>query len=386
MKRALSSSVVAAMLAVIAMVAAASDATAQIFSSSDNVLAIDLDEVINSNSPDLEGAANALDQNSGSKYLNFGKEGTGLIMSTGLGSTNVVGLQLTTANDAPERDPLTFDLYGTNDPILSAPHSNGDLETYTLIASGSTGLDADPGREMLGSVVDFTNGQSFNSYKITFPTLRDAGAANSMQVADVQLFQGAGGTNPIFPSFSSAVPITDTPPGSVSSYPGGEAPELALDNDPTTKYLNFANTNSGLIVSRADGRPVMVNSLTFTTANDAPGRDPLQFELFATNDAVTSGDNSLGDGENWLSIATGSTGLEAFDSDPDGRFQTGATQPIANSEFYNAYRLVFTELRGGDGEGIMQVGDVIFGGIVPEPSALLLVCVGLAGLATRRRS
>lgn len=383
MKRSIHFPANAALTAAAAVFLLSGVASAQVFTSSDNVLGIDVDAVVDSGAPGPEGPENVLDQDSTTKYLNFGKGGTGLIISTGVGPTNVVGLQLTAANDAPERDPVTFDLYGTNDPILSGPHSSGDLETYTLIASGSTGLDADPGREMLGSVVDFTNGQSFDAYKLIFPTLRNPIGANSMQVADVQLFQGTGGTNPIFPSASSAVPVADI--GSASNYPGGENPSLALDGDPGTKYLNFANTNSGLIVSRADGEAVKVTSLTFTTANDAPGRDPLQFELYATHDPVSSPDNSLGDQENWLLVDAGSTGLEPFGTDPEGRFQTGASQPIASGEFYNAYRLVFTELRGGAGEPIMQVADVVFGGIVPEPSALLLCCFGVAALATRRR-
>ena len=78
-----------------------------------------------------------------SKYRNFGELDTGFIVtptfSGGSHSGTVVSaLRIWTGNDAPERDPLTFTLEGTNgDPLMGI---------YTLIASGSTGVDTDPGR------------------------------------------------------------------------------------------------------------------------------------------------------------------------------------------------------------------------------------------------
>ena len=59
------------------------------------------------NSPDGEQAANAIDNDSSTKYLNFdGKDNTpsGLTISTG--SSIVSGMALTSANDAPE--PVSY--------------------------------------------------------------------------------------------------------------------------------------------------------------------------------------------------------------------------------------------------------------------------------------
>jgi hypothetical protein len=363
---------------------------ASVFGSGDTALAIDLDDVVFSSIPgDGEAPGKATDQDSGTKYLNFGKEKTGLIVTPAAGSSIIQSLRLTSGNDEPPRDPLTYTLYGTNDPITSGNHSLGDQEAWSLISSGSTGLDTDPGRQAFGAIQDFANSAAFTSYKLVFPMVRDAGAANSMQVADVSLFTAAGGGgSQILATGDFAIAIGEQT-GSVSSYPGNEAPPNALDGDSGTKYLNFANRNSGLIVSRADGRPTVVTGLTFTTANDAPGRDPLVFDLYGTNDSVTSADNSLGDQENWSLVGSGSTGLEDFFDMGDGnerRGETGAAQPVANSTAYRAYRLVFPTLRGGEGEGIMQVADVLFDGtVVPEPTALGLLLLGLVGQGFRRK-
>lgn len=365
-----------------------------LFGPGDDIIAIDVDVVFPSSYPGAEAPINTTDQNVATKYLNFGAAGTGFIVTPSGGSSTVQSLQLTSGNDAPERDPATYDLYGTNDAICSGDNSGGDCESWTLISSGSAGLDVDPGRSMNGTVQDFVNGTAYSSYKMIFPTLRDAGTANSMQVTDVQLFTGSGGGGAgILGGFvpHTALAVTDNPAGGQSSYPDpNEAPDKAIDGDLGTKYLNFANTNSGFIVNRADGLPTIVESLTFTTGNDAPGRDPLKFDLYGTNDPVTSADNSLGDSENWtLIVADASTGLEDFFDMGDmneRRGETGAAQAVANSTAYAAHRIVFSELRGGAGEGIMQVGEVLFEGtVVPEPSSMLLALCGIVLCGVRRK-
>ena len=54
---------------------------------------------------------------------------------------------------------------------------------------------------------------------------------------------------------------------SASSYPAAEAPANILDGNPATKYLNRGGSGSGFIVTPA--APIMVQSFTITTANDA---------------------------------------------------------------------------------------------------------------------
>lgn len=362
----------------------------KLFDQNDNVLAIDSGAA--SFSPLAESSGNVVDQTispgptDSTKYLNFGKEQTGFIVTPAFGASTVQSLQLRAANDAPARDPLTYELYGTNDAISSGNNSLGDQESWSLISSGATGLDTDPGRHALGAIEDIVNAASYASYKMIFPTLRDTADsnANSMQIADVQLFTdlaGAGST--VLASGDPTLAVTHDAVKSLSSYPDGENPTLALDGDVNNKYLNRGGEDSGLILSRADNKPTVIESLTFTTGGDAPGRDPLSWDLYGTNDPITSLDNSRGLDENWTLVDSGVSGLE---EDP-GRNMTVGAQPVDGIEAYGAYRLVFTSLRGSPGERLMQVGDILIEGrIVPEPSSFVLLGVGaLAALTFSRR-
>ncbi len=126
----------------------------------------------------------AIDNNSGTKYLHFKgeTEPSGFQVTPAAGKTLVTGLSLTSANDAEPRDPATFEVYGSNESI-DGP--------YELIASGDivdfTG--ADPvGRFTKNSTpIIFENTAAYDHYQVMFPTVRDAGGANSMQIAEVEL-------------------------------------------------------------------------------------------------------------------------------------------------------------------------------------------------------
>jgi alpha-L-fucosidase 2 len=142
--------------------------------------------VTRAKAPAAEGPANVLDANTATKFLSFGEENSGFIVTPAGGASTVGALRITTANDAAARDPMTFELYGTNDPITSAPFSNGDAENWTLIASGATNLPTD--RLVAGPTIGFSNSTAYASYRLVFPTVRDAAAANSMQISGVQFF------------------------------------------------------------------------------------------------------------------------------------------------------------------------------------------------------
>jgi hypothetical protein len=124
-----------------------------------------------SNSPASERSPNAVDGNVGSKYLNFDKFNAGFTVQ--LSQAEVVqGMQFTTANDSPGRDPTSFTLYGSND---------GSTWT-TLTANQSISLSNS--RYAESSVYTLTNSTSFLYYRIIFPTIKD-NASNSMQIAEV---------------------------------------------------------------------------------------------------------------------------------------------------------------------------------------------------------
>src|SRR6185295_7451514 len=64
-----------------------------------------------------------IDGDVNTKYLNFGRRGGGFIVQPG--SSTVRSFLLTTANDASERDMTSYQLFGTNAPIVSADRGNG---------------------------------------------------------------------------------------------------------------------------------------------------------------------------------------------------------------------------------------------------------------------
>ncbi len=129
--------------------------------------------------PDL-----ATDDDIGTKFLHFKGElePTGFQVTPTAGPSIVTGLTLTTANDAVERDPVTFELSGSNEGI-DGP--------YELIASGDivdfAQADAWPRFTMNATPISFNNDVAYAHYQVLFPALRDAASANSMQIAEVEL-------------------------------------------------------------------------------------------------------------------------------------------------------------------------------------------------------
>jgi hypothetical protein len=122
------------------------------------------------------------------KYLNFGEQNSGIIITNSEGPVDVNFMRFRTANDTPARDPASWKLYGTNDPITSAPNSNSNgTEVWTLIAE-SDSLTLPTARHTLGDFIAVNSPTNYTSYRLVFPTVRDAAGANSMQIADIQFY------------------------------------------------------------------------------------------------------------------------------------------------------------------------------------------------------
>src|SRR5439155_16601595 len=82
------------------------------------------------NSPGSEGVANAID-NAPTKYLNFDKVNTGFTVTPRSGLSIVSGLTLTSANDAPDRDPADFVLSGSYDGSNFVNIASGTVPVFT---------------------------------------------------------------------------------------------------------------------------------------------------------------------------------------------------------------------------------------------------------------
>ena len=118
------------------------------------------------------------------KFLHFKGEvePTGLRVTPSVGPTVVTAISLTTANDAEPRDPVEYELSGSNDSI-DGP--------YTLIAAGPivdfAASTAWPRRTKNETPITFANTVSYKHYQIMFPVVREPGGANSMQIAEIEL-------------------------------------------------------------------------------------------------------------------------------------------------------------------------------------------------------
>jgi hypothetical protein len=133
--------------------------------------------------PMTEGVENAIN-NVQQKYLNFLDLGSGFTVTpalgSGVGGTIVTGLRLYTANDAEERDPASYLLEGS---------TTGAAGPFATISQGAlalpTGRNDLPGNPPIDLTFDFqelffANTSAYTTYRLTFPTLRNAAAANSM--------------------------------------------------------------------------------------------------------------------------------------------------------------------------------------------------------------
>jgi len=124
-------------------------------------------------SPDGEDVTKAIDGLSSTKYLNFKKLNTGFTVTPSTGPSIISAISITTADDYPERDPVSWQIYG----------SNNDVD-YEEIASGSVKSTKE---RFHTETMAFYNSKSYTSYKIVFPSVADPTLANSMQVAEVSL-------------------------------------------------------------------------------------------------------------------------------------------------------------------------------------------------------
>jgi hypothetical protein len=351
---------------------------AHIFTPGDPILAIDPDPGPPASSPVGEEVDKVIDGLTTTKYLNFGREGAGFIVTPGAPSV-VKSFVLTTGNDAPERDPVTYQLFGTNSPITSAPFSTGAAEPWTLISSGGTNLGTDPGRTVVAPPVDVGgNTTSYSSYKMIFPTVRDHANANSMQVTEAQLFTAtAGAGSPILAPGNPTVALDL--PGIESRYPTGQEPARAIDGDlsATSKYLNFGRQNSGFIITPSTGATI-ARSFRITTANDVPTRDPTSYEIWGHNGPITATDNGTGLEDSWTLIASGPLTL------PAGRNTTSDLIVFANSTAYTSYKIDFPT-NAGSGTAT-QFAEFDLQDTVPEPAGLALIAASALIVLRRRGS
>ncbi|RYD36544.1 MAG: hypothetical protein EOP86_05705 [Verrucomicrobiaceae bacterium] len=163
------------------------------------------------NWPAGEAPAFGVDGTPGTKYLNFAKLNTGLVFTPSTAGTVVTGINFTTANDAVDRDPASYILFGSNSAVVSdVAGSTLDVSaSFTEISAGTLALPAE--RLTVGGAVTFANTTAYNTYLLVFPTVKNEVGANSMQIGDaiLQASGGIGGAGtPVGGGVLTAVPET----------------------------------------------------------------------------------------------------------------------------------------------------------------------------------
>ena len=127
------------------------------------------------NHPAGEDVTKIIDNRANTKYLNFDKLNTGFTVQANGGIPSIVkGIGLVAASDAPERDPTSYILEGSDDGAM-----------FTVISSGAIAPFA---ARFATQDILFENSASYSIYRMTFPTVGNAATANSMQIAEVQLY------------------------------------------------------------------------------------------------------------------------------------------------------------------------------------------------------
>lgn len=94
------------------------------------------------------------------------------------------------------------------------------------------------------------------------------------------------------PIFSPSMTITSF---TVTSSPNNEEVDKIIDGSEFTKFLDFDFADGMGFTVDLGGTPKVASSISITTANDAVGRDPMNYEVLGSND-----------GTNFVSITNGS--------------------------------------------------------------------------------
>ena len=171
------------------------------------------------NSPSNEGAANAFDNNPNTKYLNFDKQNAGVTVKLSQGRV-VKKFTITTANDAVERDPASYKLYGSNDGV-----------NWVLLSEGPLSLSNN--RFAVSDEIAVANTNAYVYYFIKFPSIKND-SGNSVQVSEVTYYY----------DLDDGVTSTDTGTGGTPSNPGtaGSVCADCAPSWPATSDISIAQT------------------------------------------------------------------------------------------------------------------------------------------------
>lgn len=112
----------------------------------------------------------AFDNNTSTKYYATGQLEANVQLSANVA---VMGLTVTTANDMSQRDPTSYEVYGSN-----------TNSSYTLLGSGSLSLSET--RFVKSNFISINNANAYGWYRVRFPTNKNGGGAT--QLSEITLY------------------------------------------------------------------------------------------------------------------------------------------------------------------------------------------------------
>ena len=257
------------------------------------------------NSPAGEGAGNAFDGNTGTKYLNFDKKNAGVTVKLSQGRV-VQKFTLTTANDFEGRDPTSYKLYGSNDGI-----------NWVLIKQDTVTLSNQ--RFWTSPEIMVANTNAYVYYFILFPTTKSGDGCglncDSMQIAEITFYY----------DLNDGVTSSDTGSGGTPSNPGTSG-SICADCGPTVQGGTITQTN-------APSNQTIQSGTTYTNNSSYTAQ---QSRISAWANGAVVYQNSIyidqigGDNNNVNVIVTGTKNRVELTLDGAGTNTIGITQVGSN--------------------------------------------------------
>jgi hypothetical protein len=255
------------------------------------------------NSPGNEGPGNAFDNNPYTKYLNFDKQNAGVTVQLNVGRV-VTSFKLTTANDAVERDPTSYKLYGSNDG-----------STWTLIQQGTLALSDN--RFSVSNDIPVTNSTAYVYYFMIFPSIKN-NAGNSVQIAEITYFYDANNTTTSTDlSASGSTPVDPVQAASAPQYPsyvtvgGGSAGNMTFNETTTISATKQNKIDTWTNKTVTGGNSIYIDQVggsgNTVTMDQEGSKNKITTTLDGSTNAITVKQGTQGIGQNEIKLGlTGS--------------------------------------------------------------------------------
>lgn len=204
-------------------------------------------------SPADETIINIIDNDIETKYLTF--ESSTWVQYSMDEASLVTGYAIYSANDAPERDPSSWDFQAW------------DEETNEWITLHSISYEPTWPTRFLSKEFYFANKKRFKTYRLDIHAPQ---SGDIIQMAELEILGELSiETEDITDAMGEiAEPHNDSPEG--------ESIEKIIDNDVNTKYLTF---NEQTYVEYRHNESVTPTGYAIVSANDVPARDPKDWEF-----------------------------------------------------------------------------------------------------------